>query len=106
MEGKLMLSYKRIPYKAITVKGSMITAKQKISNHTITRNCSFFKLIDPIKSRRSSKYDSNDDFYFSYDDNNDIENNMTLVIAYIHFAHDDNQHISKILFKLKCVKFF
>ena len=78
-EGKLMLPYKPIPYKVITVKGSLITAKQENSDHTITRNCSFFKLIDPIKSHRNSNYDSDDDFYFAYDDNNDnkydIENN-------------------------------
>ena len=57
----------------------MITAKQENSDHTITRNCSFSKLIDPIKSHRNSNYDSDDDFYLAYDDNNDnkydIENN-------------------------------
>ena len=77
-EGKLMLPYKPISYKVIIVKRSTITAKQENSEYTITPNCSFFKLIDPIKSHRNSNYDSKNDFYFTYDENNDnnnIENN-------------------------------
>ena len=52
-EGKLMLPYKPIPYKVITVKGSTITAKLENSNHTVSQNSSFFKLIDPINSHRA-----------------------------------------------------
>lgn len=43
-QGKLSLPYKPKPYKVIKIKGSMITARN--NDHTITRNSSFFKLID------------------------------------------------------------
>ena len=84
----------------------MITAKQENSDHTITRNSSFFKLIDPINSHRSSNYESNDNFYFSYDDNNDNENNHdTISDRRYPLRARRRPAYPKTMFKLKCVKF-
>ena len=73
-EGKLLLPYKPVPYQVIAVKGSMITAKQKLSNHVITRNCTFFKHLDSRRSLINTGCNNNDsDINFPYP-YSDVEN--------------------------------
>ena len=49
---KLSSYYDCRPYKIICIKGSMITTQ--LSDHVITRNCSFFKLLAPTTVTSSS----------------------------------------------------
>ena len=73
-----MLPYKPAPYTVTQVKGSMITAQQKHGTHEVTRNSSFFKLVNDTNfDAYNDVFD--DDCYFPYDDtdsfssdNNDI----------------------------------
>ena len=50
-EGKLCSAYNPRPYKVITIKGSMVTAKN--NNHVITRNSSHFKPLLVFKDHHS-----------------------------------------------------
>ena len=76
-ERKLMLSYQPTPYTVTQVKGSMITAQQKHGTHKVTRNISFFKLMNDTNFDAYNDV-SDDDCYFPYDTdsfschNNDI----------------------------------
>ena len=77
-ERKLMLPYKPTPYTVTQVKESLITAQQKHGTHKVTRNISFFKLVNDTNSDVYNDV-SDDDCYFPFDDtdsfscdNNDI----------------------------------